>query len=414
MSTVPATEYPKLRALDVRPHQQNGQSYFLLRDPLQLSENSLLIPQLWGVVLASMDGKTPVDKAVDEFRRRYGVPIDRDDVSELVNALDASYLLENEHAHAAQQRILDAYRAEPFRRPLLAGSGYPESAKALRDLLDSHLSASAESSPRGDLVDAISAGRFGLLSPHIDYARGAPIYAQLWQQAAEAVRAADLVILVGTDHYGNDPFTLTRQHYATPYGTLPTNLDIVDDIAAAVGQDAAYAGELRHRGEHSLELVAVWLHHMRGGEPVEMVPMLVGSMYTYVMNGASPETDARTNAVLHAVRSASTGRRVAVIASGDLSHVGSAFGGAPLTGEMRRNVRADDDDVIHQMQRASASGFFESIRRVRDRNNVCGVAPIYLALRLLNADRGELHGYASCPADATDSSAVTICGMVWH
>jgi len=414
MSTVPATEYPKLRALDVRPHQQNGQSYFLLRDPLQLSENSLLVPHLWGVVLASMDGMTSVGKAAEEFRRRYGVPIDRDDLAELVNALDASYLLENEHARDAQRRILEAYRAQPFRVPLLEGSGYPTTASELREFLDSHLAPFADSSERSDLADAVNAGKFGVLSPHIDYARGAPIYAQLWQQAAEAVRAADLVILVGTDHYGSDPFTLTRQHYATPYGTLPTNMEIVDDIAATLGEDAAYAGELRHRGEHSLELVAVWLQHMRNGEPVEIVPMLVGSMFSYVMNGASPETDAPTNAVLNVLERASAGRRVAVVASGDLSHVGSAFGGPPLTGEMRRNVKGDDDDLIRQMQRASASGFFESIRRVRDRNNVCGVAPVYLALRLLNADQGELHGYASCPADATDSSAVTICGMVWH
>ncbi len=267
--------------------------------------------------------------------------------------------------------------------------------------------------PRTDLVDAMDAGRFGLLSPHIDFPRGGPVYAQVWKQAAEAVRAADLVILLGTDHYGNDPFTLTRQSYATPYGVLPTATDIVDRVAAAIGEEAAYAGELRHRGEHSLELVAAWLHHMRGGEPVEMVPALVGSLHGYVMNGASPETDSQSNRVLGALREASAGRRVAVIASGDLSHVGTAFGGEALTSQARQDVKAADEDLIRHMLRVDAPGFFESIRRVRDRNNVCGVSPIYLTLRLLGAQTGELHGYASCPADATDSSAVTVCGVVW-
>ena len=69
---------------------------------------------------------------------------------------------------------------------------------------------------------------------------------------------------------------------------------------------------------------------------------------------------------------------------------------------------------MRRMRRADAAGFFESIRRVRDRNNVCGVSPIYLTLRLLEAQTGELHGYASCPADATDTSAVTVCGVVWR
>jgi len=36
-------------------------------------------------------------------------------------------------------------------------------------------------------------------------------------------------------------------------------------------------------------------------------------------------------------------------------------------------------------------------------------------LRLLGDDvRGELHGYASCPADTEDASAVTVCGMVFR
>ena len=32
--------YPKLRPLDIRHHQQNGQDYILLRDPLQLSDKT--------------------------------------------------------------------------------------------------------------------------------------------------------------------------------------------------------------------------------------------------------------------------------------------------------------------------------------------------------------------------------------
>jgi MEMO1 family protein len=263
-------------------------------------------------------------------------------------------------------------------------------------------------------MQAMDAGRFGLLSPHIDYPRGGSVYAQVWHQAAEAVSAAELVILLGTDHYGDDPFTLTRQDYATPYGVLPTAQRIVDNVAGVLGEEVAFSGELRHRGEHSLELVAVWLHHMRQGKPVEVVPILAGSYYGYIMNGASPDSDHRTNLVLNALRSAGKSRRTAVIASGDLSHVGTAFGGSPLTAAARAEVRADDDELIGHMRRANATGFFESIRRVRDRNNVCGVSSFYLMMRLLGATQGELHGYASCPADSNDTSAVTICGMLFH
>jgi hypothetical protein len=36
--------FPKLRPLDIRHHRQNGQEYILLRDPLQLSDKTLLVP----------------------------------------------------------------------------------------------------------------------------------------------------------------------------------------------------------------------------------------------------------------------------------------------------------------------------------------------------------------------------------
>jgi AmmeMemoRadiSam system protein B len=253
-----------------------------------------------------------------------------------------------------------------------------------------------------------------LLSPHIDYLRGGEVYAQVWSQAADAICQADLIVLFGTDHYGSDLFTLTRQNYATPYGILPTEQDIVDELANVLGPELAYAGELRHRGEHSLELVAVWLHHIRKRQPCAVVPILCGSFGRFVQNGASPADDPAVGQVLHTLGHATAGRRVAVIASGDLAHVGPAFGGNPLTDEARAAVFAADEDLIQQMQRGNADGFFESIRRVRDRNNVCGVSPIYLTLRLLGETQGQRAGYASCPADDQDTSAVSVCGMIFH
>ena len=132
------------------------------------------------------------------------------------------------------------------------------------------------------------------------------------------------------------------------------------------------------------------------------------------MNGASPSSDNEITQVLETLHAECAGRRVAVVASGDMSHVGAVFGGDPLSPADRVGVRADDDVLIKHMRQADAQGFFQSIHHVHDRNNVCGVSPIYLTLRLLGATQGELHGYASCPADNNDTSAVTICGMIFH
>ena len=113
-----------------------------------------------------------------------------------------------------------------------------------------------------------------IVSPHIDYQRGGRVYAEVWRAAAEAVRDAELVIIFGTDHSGSaGSLTLTRQSYATPWGVLPTDLDLVRALSDSLGADWAFAEELHHRGEHSIELAAVWLHFTRQGAPVSLLPV---------------------------------------------------------------------------------------------------------------------------------------------
>jgi AmmeMemoRadiSam system protein B len=236
----------------------------------------------------------------------------------------------------------------------------------------------------------------------------------VWKRCTQVAQEAELVVMFGTDHYGADPFTLTRQNYATPYGALPTEQKLVDALGNVIGEEAAFAGEFRHRGEHSLELVAVWLHHMRAGKPVAVVPILVGGFQQFIQNGALPAQDLLLEQVLQTIRTAARGRRVLVVASGDLAHVGPAFGGEPLDTAGRAELRTADDELIGHMRAGDAAGFFAAIRKVRDRNNVCGVAPIYLTLRTLGKVRGEPAGYAVCPADEQGTSVVTVGGMMFY
>jgi len=413
MLSHPPARYPKLRALDIRTYQHQGQPHILLRDPTQISEHTLLVPQPLAAVLNFCDGKHDARAMRLAFESHYGMALPASAIEQLLTALDEALMLDNELFTLAQIDALARYRQAAFRTPTLAGTGYPAAASQLRQLLNHYLAAVDDDEPlvAGAVKDW--PGASGLLSPHIDYTRGGPVYAQVWQRAAAAVRAADLVIMIGTDHYGSDPFTLTRQHYATPYGRLPTAQPIVDALAEAIGEEAAFAGELRHRGEHSLELVAVWLHHMRNGAPCEFVPILSGGLHRFIRNGAAPAADPLLNRVLDTLRTTTVNRQVVVIASGDLAHVGPAFGGRALDATARTRLRSADDDLIAQMCGGHAENFFTSIRRVRDQNNVCGVAPIYLTMRLLGATMGQCVGYASCPADDDNTSAVTICGVLF-
>src|SRR5436190_1451835 len=146
------------------------------------------------------------------------------------------------------------------------------------------------------------------------------------KQAVEPAQLADILVVFGTDHVGGPgAITLTRQRYDTPFGPLDTDLPAVDAVAEALGQEAAFAEELHHRGEHSIELAAVWAASLLGDRRPPMLPVLCGSFFPYTNEDADPALDARLTAAVDALKRATAGRRVVAVAAGDLAHVGPAF-----------------------------------------------------------------------------------------
>ena len=400
-------DYPRLRAIDARPITENGRQYILLHDPLQLCDHNLIIPSPLHLVLPLCDGTRQDAQALGaSLAVRYGVQIPLSAITQLLQALDETCLLENQTYFEACTRAVDLYRHAAYRPAASAGLSYPDDPGELEQLLDGYLAALPDApNPAGEIR--------GLISPHIDYERGGPLYAQVWKQAEGAAKDADLVLILGTDHNGSaGSLTLTRQHYATPYGVLPTAVDVIDGLAQSLGQSASFVQELHHRTEHSIELAAVWLHHMRGGEPCELVPILCGSFHRYAQEGEDPAQDAHLNRALHTLRETTQGRRMLVVAAADLAHVGPAFGDPPLDAVKRAELQAADKALLAQVCAGSAEGFLDEIRRVEDRYHVCGVPPIYLMLRLLEPVQGRLTAYDLCPADEQGTSQVSICGAV--
>ncbi|RLC72872.1 MAG: AmmeMemoRadiSam system protein B [Chloroflexi bacterium] len=397
-------QFPKLRAIDARPLLHGGRPSILLRDPLQLCDNSIVIPRQLGPVLALCDGTRDVGGLSASLAVRYGLRADPALLTQLVAALDEALLLENESYAQARARSLAEYRQAPFRPPTSAGRSYPADPDELRRMLGGYLSGVQDAIPNaGDAR--------GLVCPHIDYSRGGSVYAQTWKPVTQAAREADLVVLLGTDHFGDGGLvTLTRQHYATPFGVLPTAVDVVDALAEAVGRETAFAGELAHRSEHSIELAAVWLHHVREGKPCELLPVLCGSFAHFAPGEL--ESDPTLDALVATLRQATARRRALVVAAGDLAHVGPSFGGSPVDLMGRARLKAADDELIERTCAGDAAGFFAAIERVDDRHNVCGLPPIYLTLRTLSPVEGERVAYDLCPADQNGASLVSVCGII--
>ncbi|MDZ4720705.1 MAG: AmmeMemoRadiSam system protein B [Roseiflexaceae bacterium] len=404
MSRIGADERVHLRAIEIQAIDHHGPAY-MLHDPLRLADGYVLVPQALGPLLALLDGSHTYAELYTLVSKQLGAVSGPALLQQILDTLDQAFLLDNDTFRVALDQARATYRAAPYRPPMMAGEAYPEHPSELRQFFD-HLLEQA-----GD-VERSSPNSRALLSPHIDYPRGGHVYAQVWKSAADAVRAADLVFLLATDHYSPEPITLTHQSYATPYGVLPTDPAIVDLLAKPLG-DAAFAAELYHRREHSVELVATWLHHMRDGLPCTLVPILCGSFQQYTHNKAQPTNNPAIAALVAGIQHVAAQRNVLFVISGDLAHVGPAFGDAALNPATERRVQAQDQRVIEQLCAGNADGLLQTIRTIRDRNNICGLPPAYLVLSALGSTHGELLEYARCPADETNTSAVTIAGIVF-
>ena len=397
-----STTKPKLRLVDTQTVSYEGEKYLLLRDPLMLTDTTLLVPQPMIPALAMCDGTRTPETIRATLALRFGLFLTTERINEFLRTLDDALMLENERSYQARLAARLEFEQAEYRPPASAGLSYPDDPQRLSELLQGYIEAlDGDARPLPGRVR-------GIISPHIDYERGGPVYAQVWSRAAHSVQEADLAIIFGTDHFSEGyPFSLTRQNYATPFGVLPTERKIVDELAAVIGEKAAFAGELHHRREHSIELAAVWMHHIRGGRPISLVPILTGSLDSSGQQMSGPDLEA----LLTVLRRGMAGRRAIVIAAGDLAHVGPAFDGSPVDPGGLIMLKNADDELIQAMCQGDADRFSGAIQRVQDRNNVCGVSPIYLTLRLLAPSQGASQGYAVCPADTAQTSVVTICGV---
>jgi predicted class III extradiol MEMO1 family dioxygenase len=358
-----------------------------------------------------------------------------------VRALDEALLLEGSRLEAAVAQARLTFRAQPFRPPVLAARSYPAPPEELETYLASFASAPVHTSrdivPLGPLGGR--RGAAGVLSPHIDFARGGPVYAATWSQTTAALATCDVVVVFGTDHWGAPgALTLTTQHYATPWGVLPADRSVVDAVAHALGA-GAYAQELHHQREHAVELAVVWLHWAlrrcgRSALPA-VIPVLCGSFHAYTsppLPGRAPadagpagecplpEEAAERAAALEALAVHLSQRRVLVVSAADLAHVGPAFGDqAPLSPEEKRRLAAADQRLLGAIQAGDAGDFLALLRQSRDRTRVCGLPPTYWAMRLLErlngqAPAGRVTAYAQCPADEQFGSVVSIAGALWE
>jgi MEMO1 family protein len=405
---------PKLRNIDIFPAEVSGQRVICLRDPLNLSGKMLFVPGPALFLIGLLDGAHSIRDIQSEYVRRFGELLYSEKIQELIDRLDEHFLLESDRFRERDRKIRADFQNSPIRPMVLAGESYEEEPSRLKEEIRAYFR--GPGGPGDPRANGSTARLAAVISPHIDFRRGGTCYAFAHKAICEAAEA-DLFLILGTAHAPTRaPFVLTRKHFETPWGIVETDRDFLAGFERECPLDF-YDDEFLHKTEHSIELQLVFLRALRAPErPFRIVPVLCGSFHEAVQRDISPLRLPGVGEFLAALRAAiaASPRRICILASADLAHVGIRFGDPePPDAKTLRFLDEEDRRMLERVRTLDPEGFFAFLRREEDRRKVCGSSAIYSLLSLIESGPGELLNYGQA-VEENAQSVVTFASLAFY
>lgn len=408
-------DYPKLRYIEAFPVEVDNLTRIYIRDPLNYAKTPLLLPYPTYFIITHFDGHHSLVDIQEAFARQFQQALPREKIGDIVQQLDQYHYLESERFAALRHEIHDAFYRAPVRDMAHADTCYSSRPDVFTEQATAFFqSPQGPGLPQGELVSAPPIR--GLIAPHIDLRVGGPAYACGYKELAERCDA-DLFILLGTSHYGMENlFVATEKDYNTPLGPVKTDREFLRALQSRYQEDL-FADELLHRTEHSLEFQTLFLQYLLGDKrSFTIVPLLVSSFHHMVMSKTPPVEVPRVATFLNALKAtiAESNKKICFVAGVDFAHVGQKFGDeGPLTEAFLNWVENEDRRLIQALESVDHADFFAQIAKDDDRRRVCGFAPMYTFLHLVEAREGKLLKYDRSVDPATQSS-VSFASMAFY
>jgi AmmeMemoRadiSam system protein B len=381
-----APERPRLRPHLAAGADQRDSRYIYLWDRLGLAEKRQRFTIQEFGWLRLFDGqRTLRDIQEEAIRSAGGELLTLEVFLALQERLDAALFLEGPRF---RERAQDAVRAP---RHVGAYEGDPD---ALRRQLHSFFT---HANGPGLPQEKASDGRLrAALLPHIDYHRGGVSYAWGFKEVVERTDAS-LFVIVGTSHYSGHRFTLTRKHFQTPLGLVPTDQEHIDRIVSHYGPGLFDDELLAHLPEHSIELEVVFLQYLyEKRRPIRIVPLVVGSFADWVLTRTKPSRGADVARMVATLRHAESeaGEPICYLISGDLAHIGPMFDDPNiLDTPTLEHSRNQDQALIRAAESVNPGRYFDVIAAEQDGRRICGLPPTYTVLEAVQPSSGKLLHY---------------------
>jgi MEMO1 family protein len=377
----PDQKLPRLRYVETLPVEVDGRQMIAIKDPQRYATAMLTVDPAALLILSKCDGRTTLGDLSAEFERQAGGPLPEISVRRLLDVFEKHLFFDSPRFQSHRKQIDDAWLESPVRPSALFDYAEGENEQAARDELRGMIDGFflAAGFERGRDIAPGASDAAVLIAPHIDYQRGGPVWAKAYGEFAKSFRGSTVIIL-GTNHQPHrQPVCMTRKSFATPFGLMQVDEEVLDDIAGALSLDP-FEDEMPHRVEHSVELAAVMLAYLR--PDLMIVPILVGSARNIIEGQEDEETDEALQSLAEACRDAleKGDGNIALIASADLAHVGPMFDDPfRITPEKADINRKRDMEMLAPLQNGDPEGFIRYVAEEKDVRKICGLTPIYVA-----------------------------------
>ncbi len=382
-------DYPKLRHVEALPVSLGKSEFIMLRDPEALTDKMLVLPLNVFFIVSRLDGKHSTRDIQVEYNRKFGELIFTDKIEELINELDTALLLQNDRYRKYMEFLKYEFKKDTVRESNFAEKGYPGDPDELRNELDQFFIGLPEDDTPGSKP-------MGIISPHIDFQRGGRTYGFAYRELKKS--NADTFVIFGTSHHDlKNLFALTKKSFKTPLGTLTVDTDFVDELTSKCKTDF-FTDEYAHRGEHSIEFQVLMLKYIFPERDIRIVPILV-SAFDDPAENKMPMEHPVIKEFIEAFRDTlkTMGVKPAYIAGVDFSHVGLSFGDlTPPTLRQMKNLEEDELKSISYIEKMDADGFFTDVMKDQVKRRVCGLSPLYVMMKSMDAERAELLEYRQC------------------
>ena len=397
---------PALRVdIELMPSPIADRPGYLLRDPMRYTDDVLVVPPVWGPVLASLDGRHTLAEARARMLEQLpGAEVPLEAIAELVSALEASGYVDGAQLEERISTRRRDFAAATVREPAHAGSAYPDNgAEATSELVAKLGGEAPESTPFP----------VALAAPHVSPEGGYASYRQAYR--LPPLERETTFVVLGTSHYGApERFGTTAKPFRTPLGTTEVDGGALELLRSRGGEGIVHE-DYCHRVEHSVEFQVLFLQHRLRG-PFRILPILCGPFVDSLSTGRRPEELDSNRRVFDALGELAARRDDLVWVLGvDLAHIGLRYGHrAPARANQGRmnEVKDRDEARLERVCAGDAEGLHELVHPGADDLNWCGYSPIYTYLRSAGAARrvrGESLSYEQWNID--DGSVVSFAAL---